>query len=113
MMTEDSGRRSFNASGKVFEYLYNRKPILAAVPDGDAADLVKNARAGWVVNPSNVAELAEVFERLIRERQEGSLGVGFNTEYLRAFERRKQAGELAELFKVHVRPSWAGKQEGP
>ena len=113
MMTEDSGRRSFNASGKVFEYLYNRKPILAAVPDGDAADLVNNARAGWVVNPSNVAELAEVFERLIRERQEGSPEVGDNAEYLRAFERRKQAGELAELLKSHVRSSGAGKQEGP
>lgn len=100
MMTESSGERSFNASGKIFEYLHNGKPILAAVPDGDAADLVRTANAGWVVDPRNVDQLSDVLKSMIEAKLRGETSAPSDRKFVKKFERRAQAGELAGLLQA-------------
>jgi glycosyltransferase involved in cell wall biosynthesis len=51
------GQRSRIVPGKTYEYLASGRPILAAVPDGDAADFVRDAGAGAVVGPTDVAAI--------------------------------------------------------
>ncbi|MDZ4166722.1 MAG: glycosyltransferase [Coriobacteriia bacterium] len=41
-------------TGKLPEYLASGRPVLALVPEGEAAALVRRARAGWVVPPDDV-----------------------------------------------------------
>ncbi len=53
--------------GKIFEYLASRGPILAAVPEGPAAELVRTLGAGEVVPPEDTASIAAVLARWIAE----------------------------------------------
>ncbi|KAF0096309.1 MAG: hypothetical protein E1N59_276 [Puniceicoccaceae bacterium 5H] len=95
MKREVDGRRSYNASGKIYEYLAQRKPILAAVPEGDAADLVRDAKAGWVVDPTDVQQLADKLYELVQRKQSGLLRVDSDEAVINQFTRQKQAEELA------------------
>ena len=50
-------------SGKVFEYLAAGRPILAVVPpDGAAAELIRETRAGTVVAPNDVDGIRTALE---------------------------------------------------
>ncbi len=98
MRTECDGSRSYNESGKIFEYLAQRKPILAAVPEGDAADLVRNARAGWVVNPYDVHAIKNLLIRLIEQKRTGMLQAAHDDAFIAQFERRRLTGELAVVL---------------
>ncbi len=61
-------------SGKVFEYLAARRPILAVVPtDGAAAELVREARAGMVVAPDDVNGIKVALEVLHANFVDGGL----------------------------------------
>ncbi|MFH1261853.1 MAG: hypothetical protein V1495_00165 [Pseudomonadota bacterium] len=57
-------------TGKVFEYLAARRPILAVVPPGEAQRLVEHLHAGTVVSPQNVA--SEI-ERMVEAWRAGRL----------------------------------------
>jgi glycosyltransferase involved in cell wall biosynthesis len=58
------GRRAGNVPGKTYEYLASGRPILAAVPPGDARDLLERAGAAFVCEPDDVAAI----ERILAER---------------------------------------------
>lgn len=98
MVTDIDGRRSYNLSGKIYEYMALRKPILAAVPEGDAADMVRRARIGWVVDPYDVRGMKELVKQLIEKKRNGGLSVHPDCEYIRGFNRRSQGRQLAAVF---------------
>lgn len=60
-------------SAKLPEYLGARKPVLALVPDGLAADVVRRSGAGEVVHPGDVDGVAAALERLHVRWREGTL----------------------------------------
>ena len=98
MLTEHDGRRSYNASGKIFEYMALRRPILAAVPEGDAAEIVRKAQAGWVVNPHGVSQIKAILAGLLAQKTDGIWHTSHNDEYIQRFERRILTGQLARVF---------------
>jgi glycosyltransferase involved in cell wall biosynthesis len=53
--------------GKIFEYLASGRPILALVPEGPAAELVRAAAAGEVAPPADAARIAAVVARWLDE----------------------------------------------
>jgi len=98
LMSYADGDRSYIYSGKVFEYLATNKPILAAVPTGDARDLITRARAGWCVDPRDVGAIKSLLEDLIEKKMAGTLNTNPDQQYIRRFERRELTRQLAELF---------------
>ena len=62
-------------TGKLFEYLAARKPILALVPNGAAADLIREANAGVVVDPDNPNQIAETLAALYNRWSDGDLTI--------------------------------------
>jgi len=60
------GRRTTIVPGKTYEYLATGRPILAAVPDGDARDLLRDAGA-HVVAPTDDAAMADVIRSELDE----------------------------------------------
>jgi hypothetical protein len=92
-----SGVRARIVPGKTYEYLAAERPILAAVPDGDARDLLAEAGNAFLCRPPDVGGMA----RIIAERVEGAARGAVprpRPEVLARYERRRLTGELAEVF---------------
>lgn len=98
LMRSTDGRRSYIYTGKIFEYLATGKPILAAVPDGDARDLIQRARAGWCVDPRDIGAIKALLADLVERKTAQSLTVNPDQQVIAQYERRKLTGQLATLF---------------
>jgi glycosyltransferase involved in cell wall biosynthesis len=86
-------------TGKVFEYLASGKPILAAVPKGEAERLIIRFARGVVVPPANVDTMTRQILRCYTLWKRGDLKVSVERwKGLEVFDRRNQAGELARIF---------------
>jgi glycosyltransferase involved in cell wall biosynthesis len=92
------GKRSRIVPGKTYEYLASETPILAAVPDGDARDLLEEAQNAKLCRPSDVSCLATAIEREIESRRRGELPARPNAAVVARFERRRLTEELARVF---------------
>lgn len=98
LLSWKDGRRSYIYTGKIFEYLATKKPILAAVPEGDARDLIREARAGWCVDPHDVDAIKALLEDLIEKKMAGTLSVDLDDHVIARFDRREAAKKLAAIF---------------
>ncbi len=95
------GRGDTVLSGKVFEYVAARRPILAAVPpNGIAAALINRLRVGEVVDSDDVSELTAALERLIdRWAADGLPDVDLPAPERERLSRRARAAELAAVLR--------------
>ncbi|MDZ7379582.1 MAG: glycosyltransferase, partial [candidate division KSB1 bacterium] len=94
--------------GKTFEYLGSRRPILALVPpQGAAAAIIREAKAGLVVDPQDVEQIKEAIVYLFNRWQEGQLAAETDPEYIQQYTRRQLAGKLAGFLDslCHTRES--------
>jgi glycosyltransferase involved in cell wall biosynthesis len=106
------GRRATIVPGKTYEYLASGRPVLAAVPEGDARDLVSATAAAWACVPDDVDGMAAILRReLLRKREHGRRPDVRRAEIDR-FERRRLGRELAELVdRVMSAPSRRARPE--
>jgi glycosyltransferase involved in cell wall biosynthesis len=96
LLLESGGAEgSLITPGKIFEYLASRRPILAVVPEGPAAELMRTTGAGEVVHPDDVAGLAEVLGRWVAQRPPPSR---VPDAVLAPYARPALAGRLATLL---------------
>jgi hypothetical protein len=88
-------------TGKIFEYLQAKRPILAIGPeDGDAAMILKNTNAGTIVGFKNKTVLKATILNLYKDYKEGVLFVkSINIEQ---YHRKKITSQLAEVIKKVV-----------
>jgi glycosyltransferase involved in cell wall biosynthesis len=94
-----AGRRATIVPGKTYEYLAAGRPILAAVPDGDARDLLAETPQARLCRPADAAAM----EAIIRAeaaawRERGPVPTQVAPELLARFERRSLAAELAAVL---------------
>jgi glycosyltransferase involved in cell wall biosynthesis len=89
------GTRSRIVPGKTYEYLASGRPVLAAVPDGDARDLLARAGSAVLCRPTDVEGMVRAIAARI-DRRDG--GPAPDPSVLRAFERRRLTGDLAAVF---------------
>jgi len=84
-------------TGKLFEYLAARKPILALVPQNSGvAHLVKYLRVGEIASPQNIDEIKEKIFKLYGLWKHNRLLVPqINLE---KYDRQNLTGELAKIF---------------
>jgi glycosyltransferase involved in cell wall biosynthesis len=100
LVPDADGRGKGVLSGKVFEYLAAGRPILAVVPpDGAAAELLRETRAGMVVAPDDVEGMRVALQVLHSRFVDGGL---HDTELSKAardrLSRRTRVEELAALL---------------
>lgn len=84
-------------TGKVFEYLAARRPILALVPEtGEAARIVREVGAGDVVPAHDVEACKAALRRLVlTKREQGVLEAVGDREQIEAYSRRFLTQALA------------------
>lgn len=92
------GRRATIVPGKTYEYVASGRPILAAVPEGDARDLVVRAGTGFVCEPSDVESMARIVEERFAAFVAGAGPPALDREAIAPYARRNLANELARVF---------------
>lgn len=105
LLLPDVGERGEDVpSGKLYEYLAARRPILAAVPpNGSAAQLIREAGAGIVVAPDDAEGIRRGFQELVDEWRSGNLDdLTLPPELVERISRRSRVRELAQLIKEIV-----------
>jgi glycosyltransferase involved in cell wall biosynthesis len=86
-------------TGKIFEYLASGKTILCLADPGAAADLVREAQAGEVVDPQDMAAIAAQVENLYQQWATGRLNQRQpQAEVVKRYDRRTLAMQLATIL---------------
>jgi glycosyltransferase involved in cell wall biosynthesis len=92
------GARSRIVPGKTYEYLASGTPILAAVPEGDARDLLAESGSAFVCAPKDVAAMARIIAAEVKRSARGEPPAAPRQDVLRRYERRALTVELAALL---------------
>jgi glycosyltransferase involved in cell wall biosynthesis len=93
-----AGARARIVPGKTYEYLATGHPILAAVPEGDARDLLAAAGTGILCQPDDTEAMADAIIDLIDRRDAGDLPRQPDRAVIERYERRRLTAELAAVF---------------
>lgn len=93
-----TGTRATVVPGKTYEYLGAGRPILAAVPDGDARDLLAAAGTAYLCRPRDVDGMAgAIVEAHARWRAREPVPQP-PADLLRRFEYRELSAQIASVF---------------
>ena len=92
------GTRARIVPGKTYEYLAAQRPILGALPDGDARDLLLAAGNALLVRPADVDAMAGAIGAMVDRRRAGDATPAPDPEILSRYERRRLTGELAHVL---------------
>ena len=92
------GLRSGNVPGKTYEYLASGRPILAAVPEGDARDILSAAGNASLCRPADVTCLAAAIREQIELWRAGAQRAVPDPEVTRLYERRYLTERLAGVL---------------
>jgi glycosyltransferase involved in cell wall biosynthesis len=92
------GVRAGLVPGKTYEYLASGRPILAAVPDGDARDILQSAGNALLSEPSDVVAIsAAIHDRIVAWRA-GSDARPPDPKVVEQFERTTLTQQLAAVL---------------
>lgn len=92
------GARASIVPGKTYEYLASDRPILAAVPPGDARDFLLRSGAGLVCEPDDVEQMQQILAAQYRRWANNEPAPRVGVEFLQPFERRELTRRLAEYL---------------
>ena len=98
MQNSRPGHRSGTVPGKTYEYLASQRPILAAVPEGDARDLLLEAGTAYICAADDVPAMAISIEAEIERWLRGEPAPTVPVDVLGRFERRTIAAEVAAVL---------------
>ncbi len=101
LIPEAGGRGKGVLSGKVFEYIAARRPILAVVPpDGAAAELIREAGAGVVAAADDVDAIRGALAALEQRFRTGGLpDIELSEEWHTRLGRESRVAETADLLR--------------
>jgi glycosyltransferase involved in cell wall biosynthesis len=94
------GERARTVPGKTYEYMASGRPILAAVPDGDAKDFLDRCGTGFTCRPDDCEGMVKVLQRVYEAWCTGVQVMNGDDEFVKQFERRCLAEQLAHEFDI-------------
>lgn len=99
VLIEGSGRGADAFyTGKVFEYMNTGRPVLAILPDGVAADLVKESRIGITAHTDNVEAIKKNIKAYYDSYRQNQLKFDPDRSVIEKFERKELTKQLAGIF---------------
>jgi glycosyltransferase involved in cell wall biosynthesis len=98
MQNLPEGVRATIVPGKTYEYLASGTAILAAVPDGDARDILERAGNAILVRPDDSEGMGAAILAELQRSRAGVKPPPRHNEFVARFEYRRLAAELAGVF---------------
>jgi len=95
LLQTNTKEASSQLPGKLFEYLVQRKPILAfGDPESDVAQILKETQSGMMISYHDEKGI----ERVVAELNSGTFGAAFTYQGVEKYSRRNITNRLAELL---------------
>lgn len=104
-----TSRNSSEATGKVFEYLFSGRPIIALAERNEAARIVRETNTGITVPPDDVEAIAAALRRVVS----GELMGEYAPRNLDQYEYPRLAEQMAELIEEAIRRRRRARQPSP
>lgn len=101
MMIGEGKGEDMMSTGKLFEYIGVKKPILGCVPDGVAKNTILESKAGFVVSPYNIEEIEKTLFDLYYRWKSGTLPRP-NEEFVNKYNRINLTGDLSKVFELLI-----------
>lgn len=98
LVKHDDARYRGLVPGKLYEYFGARRPVLAVVPEGEAAELVTRHRRGEVARISDANDIAEKIGKMVTLHREGRLEQAYDLGPLGQYTRKALAARLGEVL---------------
>jgi glycosyltransferase involved in cell wall biosynthesis len=92
------GTRAGLVPGKTYEYVASGSAVLAAVPEGDARDLLVESGTATVCRPTDVKCMAEAIRARVAAWRRGVPQDPPNPDVLARYERRRLTADLASVL---------------
>ena len=86
--------------GKLYEYLAAKRPILALIPEGAAANIVRSTKSGNVIPPEEINSIKQAILNFLQEWKRGSLGEP-QSDIIK-YDRKALTEKLAKIFSICV-----------
>jgi glycosyltransferase involved in cell wall biosynthesis len=93
-----AGERSRIVPGKTYEYMAAARPILAAVPDGDARDFLERSGSAFVCRPDDLDAMTRILDMVFDGWARGEPVCRSDAAYVAGFERRRLAREFGAVL---------------
>jgi glycosyltransferase involved in cell wall biosynthesis len=90
------GHRAGLTPGKAYEYIASGRPILAAVPEGDAREMLDRVGTGRICRPADVEAMMAILREEIARWRAGLPGPAADPDAIAPYERRALTSRLAE-----------------
>ena len=90
-------------TGKLFEYLAARKPILALADPGVASQLIEAIEAGVVTSPDDIPEISNQITRFYKLWQNNNLYYCGDSKIISQYTRKKLTGEFVEILNKFIK----------
>lgn len=103
------GRRATIVPEKTYEYLAAGRPLLAAVPPGDARDLLTGNDRVYVCDPTDVVAMAAAVRREITLHDIGAAAPMRNPSVLAPFDPSTLARRMAQVLESTLSPRRAAR----
>lgn len=85
---------------KIFEIMQLGRPCLALTPEGALATLVRRHGVGEVLAPRDTQAIAAALSRMLSDFRAGKHPVSSKPIDIERFDRRAQAGQFADVFRM-------------
>jgi glycosyltransferase involved in cell wall biosynthesis len=95
---------------KTYEYLASGRPILAAVPDGDARDLLAESGNASICRPTDVSAMRLAVEEAVSRYERGLAPPAPSSALLERLERRRLTRDLAAFVEEVVEATSSGSE---
>ncbi len=84
--------------GKLYEYLATGRPVLSLSPEGVQADLIREAKGGWVIRPDDAAGLRAALRDAYTRWANGQELPKPNLAVVETYDRRRSTAKLQGLL---------------